>query len=116
MYIYEEDKFEGKSPQERLEMKMDYVLAKKYNECLLISDCIPDLIEYLKMVRDNNYTVDRDNNYSKMLGFILQELELIEIWSSYLSDNDKITSEGLEMLTEGNEEKYKDKIEVIYKE
>jgi hypothetical protein len=39
-----------------------------------------------------------DCNYSKMIGFILQELDLIEISRTYLSYLDEITEEGLEML------------------
>jgi hypothetical protein len=33
-----------------------------------------------------------------MIGFLLQELDLIEISRTYLSDLDEITEEGLEML------------------
>jgi hypothetical protein len=103
--------------QERLERKMEGLLAAKYHECLLIFDCVPDLLEYLKMFRDKTIVASEyiDCNYSKMIGFLLQELDLIEISRTYLSDLDEITEEGLEMLNVEDGPLYKKMIERPFK-
>lgn len=99
--------------QERLERKMEGLLAAKYHECLLIFDCVPDLLEYLKMFRDKTIVASEyiDCNYSKMIGFILQELDLVEISRTYLSDLDEITEEGIEMLNDVDSPLYEKMIE-----
>lgn len=86
---------------EKIQKKLEVLLADKYPNCLLIYDCVPAFIEYLKMVRDNNYTVDLNTNYYKMIGFILQELDLIYVNRTYLSNLDNITEEGLEIFDIG---------------
>ncbi len=85
-----------------IEEKMGILLADYSNNWLLIDDCIDDLIEHLKMFRDKTFTeANKESNYSKMLGFILQELDLVYIDRTYLSTLDYITHKGLEILNAG---------------
>lgn len=80
------------------EGRLENLLSDKYSEALLIYDCVPAFLDYLQMVRDNSYTIDRNSDYARMLGFILQELDLIEVSRTYLSDLDEITIKGLKIL------------------
>lgn len=114
-----------KEIQERLERKMKGLLAARYHECLLIFDCVPDLLKCLKIIRDidivSSATTDLsefyriDCKYHKMLAFLLQELDLVEMYSTYISDEDEITEEGLEMLNVEDGPLYKKMIERPFK-
>lgn len=116
-----------KEIQERLERKMEGLLAARYHECLLIFDCVPDLLKCLKMIRDKDVMASAtgyfdssefyriDCKYDKMLGFLLQELGLIEIIRTYLCYLDEITEEGLEMLNYMDSPLYKKMIERPFK-
>jgi len=113
--------------QELLERKMEGLLEERYHECLLIFDCVPDLLKCLKMIRDKDVVASAtgyfdlsefyriDCKYHKMLGFLLQELGLIEIIRTYLSYLDEITEEGLEMLNYVDSPLYKKMVERPFK-
>lgn len=82
--------------------RMGILLADKYHNCLLIYDCIDDLIDHLKMFNNKAFVeANKESHYSKMLGFILQELDLVYIDRTYLSTLDYITEKGLEVLRAG---------------